>query len=140
MAICTEADQLIKAFAQALIAGDVEALTDLYEEDATLYNTAASMGYIDGKYRGKAAIRRSWQNAVERREVLDWEPIEREERVVGDYAFGHMVMWSKSRPRGTTVDPIASRARSTEIMHRSADGGWRFIVDHASVVTSPAAT
>lgn len=125
MPVCQQSDEVIQTFIQAYRDGDVDTLTDLYEEDAVLYN-------IDGISRGRDEIRGAWQDFVDRFEVVDYNVLQREEESLGDYAFGHMTMSASLRERGA-ADPVTVFARSTEITRRGADGGWRFLVDHASV-------
>ena len=93
MAICTEPAQVISTFVAAYRACDVDALTALYEEDATVYD-------IDGTCRGLAEIRKMWQAFANQFEVLDYRIDEREEQVVGEYAFGHMTMTARAAPAG----------------------------------------
>ena len=125
MPVCQESDEVIQTFIKAYREGDVDTLADLYHVDAVLYN-------IDGISRGRDEIRAAWQGFADRFEVLDYNVLQREEESLGDYAFGHMTMSALLRERGA-ADPFTVHARSTEITRRGADGGWRFVVDHASV-------
>ena len=129
MGLCTEPGQVIEAFDAAFAAGDANAIADLYEEDASYYDISGPALV----HRGKAAIRKAWLDMLRALEFLDFTMGPREEAVAGDYAFGHMTFRATARPRGSTDEPTIMEGRTTEILHRGADGGWRYHVDHASL-------
>src|SRR3954470_21441361 len=97
----TGIEQVIAAFVPALLSGNVDALADLYEEDATFYNIGS-----DVVTHGRPAIRAAWQGFVDSTDALDFIMGPREETVSGDYGFAHMTFVLKSRPRGTDTEPI----------------------------------
>src|SRR4051812_32816873 len=121
MTICTRPTEVIEAFRQALLTGNVEALAALYEEDATFYNIGPDL-----VTSGQPAIREAWQGFIDSTEVLDFTPGQREEKVVDDYAFAHMPFTLTSRPRGTAMDPVTIQGRTTEVIHRGYDKAWRY--------------
>jgi ketosteroid isomerase-like protein len=70
-------------------------------------------------------------------EFSDLQIIAREEIVAEDYAFAEMTFTAKARPRGVAMEPMLMHGRATEVMHRSSDGGWRYHIDHASMLQPP---
>jgi uncharacterized protein (TIGR02246 family) len=117
-----ESTGVIEAWQKAALAGDADAIADLYEDDATFY-----MPSMEILAKGKAAIREAWAGVLALGPVESIEIIDRDERIAGDYAWAHQQGVLKGEMGGEKVEiPF----RTTEIMHRGADGTWRYVVDH----------
>jgi uncharacterized protein (TIGR02246 family) len=114
---------VIEAWQKAFLAGDADAIADLYEDDAVFF-----MPSLDIFARGKAAIRHAWAGIVAMGTVESVEILERDERIDGDHAYAHQYGVMHGELGGEQVDlPF----RTTEVMHRGDDGTWRYVVDHA---------
>jgi len=104
---------------------DVEAIVDLYEEDAVFANPPAWTAV------GRAAIGDRLRELFASTESLDtaYNPPEKSIEV-GDYAFFHFT----SLTRASSVDgsQVEMHTRTTTIAHRGTDGNWRFVLDHNS--------
>ena len=114
---------IIEAWQKGMLAGDLEAIVDLYEDDAVL--VLSSLGVA---VKGTDAIRAAWADVLAMGETLAIDIAERDEVVVGDHAYAHQHGTMRVRIGGDEAN-IAFRA--TEVMHRGADGTWRYVVDHA---------
>lgn len=95
--------------------GDVEGLLDLYEEDAVYVPVAGST------LTGRAAIREMLNQILPagmKNELVLVNLVE-----TGDLAL-ERTTWTMTLPDGSTTS-----GRSTVILRRQSDGGWRMIVD-----------
>jgi uncharacterized protein (TIGR02246 family) len=118
-----ESTGVIEAWQKATLAGDVDAIAELYEDDAVFY-----MPSFEILARGRTAIRQAWASLLEGNTVESIDILERDERIDGDYAWAHQHGVMKGVLGGEAVEvPF----RTTEVMHRGADGAWRYVVDHA---------
>lgn len=104
-------------YAETLVAGDLDTLMTLYDEDAVLFPPN------EGPLHGKAAIRASWEaffadwDTVEARSVID------EVMVFGDwaYAHGHYRGRSRSKADGAVV---VEALKFSGMWQRKSDGSW----------------
>jgi uncharacterized protein (TIGR02246 family) len=118
-----ESTGVIEAWQKAFLAGDADAIAELYEDDALLY-----MPSLDILARGKAAIREAWAGVLAMGSVDSVEIAERDERIDGAHAYAHQHGVMRGELGGEQVEiPF----RTTEVMHRGDDGTWRYVVDHA---------
>ena len=113
----------IESWQKAFIAGDAEAIADLYEEDALFV-----MPSMEIVAKGRPAIRDAWAGLVALGETDSIEIIERDEQVVGDMAYAHQHGVIRGRMGG---EPSEIPFRTTEVIRRGADGNWRYVIDHA---------
>ena len=104
-------------YAELLVAGDVNTLMVLYDEDAILFPPN------ERPLRGKAAIRASWEayfdgwDTIEARSVID------EIMVFGDWAYGHGHY--RGRSRSTINGEIVVEAlKFSGMWRRKQDGSW----------------
>jgi uncharacterized protein (TIGR02246 family) len=118
-----ESTGVIEAWRKAFLAGDADAIAELYEEDAIF--AAPSMEIVA---RGRPAIREAWAAIVARGKADAVDIIERDEQIVGDIAYAHQHGVIHGRFDG---EPADLPFRTTEVMRRGADGTWRYVVDHA---------
>ena len=109
--------QTNELYAELLVAGDVNTLMALYDEDAVLFPPSQS------PLQGKAAIRASWEayfadwDTMEARSVID------EIMVFGDWAYGHGHY--RGRSRSTTNGEIIFEAlKFSGLWRRKSDGSW----------------
>ncbi len=119
--ICTTPDAMMEHYATALFAGDWKGCSDLYEDDAVYYRPNQVLA------RDRAAIEAHYQGVVERAELLSLERAEGQFTISGDYAFQHGLYVIESRDR-ETGETRRAESRSTLVLHRGEDGGWRFSV------------
>ena len=120
----TDLAQLVPRFREAFLAADADALGDLYEDDAFFY--AAAHEHLA---QGRAAIADMFRARFQAATPLDIRCLERDEHIEGDYAFAHSVWQSRSR-NNDSGEETTGQVRTTEVIHRGPDGGWRFIIDH----------
>ena len=104
----------------AVNAGDLDAAVDLYESGATF------MAEPGKPASGTAAIREVIAGFIAMKPTMTIEvPIVVES---GDIALLH----SRWTPKGTGPDgsPVEMAMQGTEVVHRQADGTWKFIIDN----------
>ena len=111
----------------------MDELVDLYEPDATFYDTGANAVGLD-------QIRERWELFAKTYRVLDYNVDTRDEMLVApDWSVAHMTMTVTLTTSEDNADPFRVSGRSTEIIHRGSDQCWRFVIDHASVPIDEAA-
>jgi uncharacterized protein (TIGR02246 family) len=119
----SESTGVFEAWQKAFIAGDADAIADLYEENATL--VLPSMEILA---RGRDAIREAWAGLIALGPVESIDIDEQEQTIVGDVAYAHVAGVMHGEMGGEKVDlPF----RATEVQRRGADGSWRYVIDHA---------
>jgi ketosteroid isomerase-like protein len=104
-------------YAEMLVAGDVDALMTLYDENVILFPPNES------PLKGKVAIRASWEaffadwDTMEARSVID------EIMVFGDWAYGHGHYRGHSR---STADGsvVLEALKFSGMWRRKSDGSW----------------
>jgi uncharacterized protein (TIGR02246 family) len=116
----TRAEEMSRAFAEAVEAADLDRILDLYDPSVRFVSRRGEVSY------GLDAVRKAFQwldGFVGKAEIENQYCI-----VCGDTALVRAV-W---RVRGTGKDgrSIESSGLSAEVLRRGADGFWRFIVDH----------
>jgi uncharacterized protein (TIGR02246 family) len=118
----TEPEQLHRLFEQAFNAGDLDALTALYEPDAALIPQPGVLT------EGTAAIREALQWFLDRRGqiALDTKLVVR----VGDLAF-LANRWSLTGGTMPDGSPAQLGAATAEVARRQSDGTWRYVIDNA---------
>jgi uncharacterized protein (TIGR02246 family) len=112
-------EDLDRYFAEALNAGNVEALVALYEPSAALMPSPGTL--VDGT----AAIREAIAGFVAAKPTMSLTP-----RVVakaGDLAVVS-AKWDLSMT-GPDGKPASMSGQSVEVVRRQADGRWLFVID-----------
>ena len=112
-----EAPQL---WAETFIAGDLDALVELYEPDATL---VAQPGEV---VEGTEAIREALRAFLATQPTFNLEV--RKVLQTGDIALS-FADWTL-RGTGTDGEPIEMAAQTSDVLRRQADGTWRFAIDN----------
>jgi uncharacterized protein (TIGR02246 family) len=112
--------ELHQAWEKAYSDGDVDALVEFYEPDATVFPQPGS------PVTGHAAIREALVPFVALRGQLQLRTTAVIEN--GDLAlvYGEWSLTGGTDPDGNPVD---MEGRSTEIMRRQSDGSWRDVID-----------
>jgi uncharacterized protein (TIGR02246 family) len=116
----TRPEELDRLFAQALNAGDLEALLALYEPDAAL---AAQPGQV---VTGTQSIRGALQALMAMKPtltMLEAKTVVQTHEIALTSARWHL---AGARPDGT---PMAMNGQSAEVARRQPDGTWRFVID-----------
>ena len=126
MAVCLELGEFIPAWIAAFCAGDVDAAADLYEEDALFAPPGEAV------VQGKTAIRAWFAASFPMLEVLGVQLRSSNQTVVGDYALSSLAAQFTMRPRKNGAESFVVDAFSTEVLHRGADGGWRYHINLGS--------
>src|SRR3954469_13941155 len=117
-----ESTGVFESWQKAMLAGDADAIGELYEDDAVLLIPS-----MDVVARGKPAIRDAWAGllAVGKMDAIDVN--EHEQTIVGDIAYAIVAGVMKGEMGGEAVEiPF----QATEVQHRGADGTWRYVLDH----------
>jgi uncharacterized protein (TIGR02246 family) len=118
-----ESTGVIEAWKKAFLAGDAEAIADLYEDDAIYV-----VGSMETVARGRDEIREAWSGLIAMGKPEAVEITERDEQIVGDVAYAHQCGVIRAEMGGEQVEiPF----RTTEVMRRGDDGTWRYVIDHA---------
>ena len=126
MPIVTSLDDFSARFREAFVATDLDALAELYEEDSIFYSPRR-----DTVWRGPRDIVNMFGERFAVSTPIELLVIERQVFTDGDYATTHGVYELQER-RNDSGEERTWRARTTELLHRGADGGWRMVIDHAS--------
>jgi uncharacterized protein (TIGR02246 family) len=107
-------------------AKSVEAVAELYEEDAIFANPDGGFTAV-GRAEIVDKVTEMFGAFAALKTVYDSPDLS---AVVGDYAFFHYTSTTRvSLPDGAQHE---MRTRTTTIAHRGTDGFWRFVLDHNS--------
>ena len=113
-------DELVEHYVAALKAGNADAVSEMYEEEAVYYRPTMSV-----LAQGRAAVTEFYRNFLESHEVGAVNRLEGQITIRDDYAFQHglyeILMTDRSSGEAERME-----SRSTLIFHRGDDGGWRF--------------
>jgi uncharacterized protein (TIGR02246 family) len=116
-------DTLMKEFVDAFVAGDLDAIVDLYDEDATY--AVSSMEIVA---HGRDEIRKAYEGLLAMGKVIGMDIESRDVLESGDLAATHMTGTLHLRFAGADED-MAMPIRGTEVMRKGADGQWRYVID-----------
>lgn len=113
---------VFEAWREAMLAGDADAIAELYEDDAVLVIPS-----YDVLARGRQAIRDAWAELLATGPVESIDVSEHEEMIDGDIAWVMAVGVIKGEIDGESVEiPFTA----TDVQRRGADGRWRYVLDH----------
>jgi uncharacterized protein (TIGR02246 family) len=113
-------EELPRLWAETFIAGDLDALVALYEEDATL---VAQPGEI---VTGIDAIREALSAFLATQPRFDLEV--RKVLQTGDLALS-FADWTLVGT-GPDGEAIEMAAQTSDVLRRQPDGSWRFVIDN----------
>jgi uncharacterized protein (TIGR02246 family) len=117
-----ESTGVFEAWQKAMLAGDADAIGELYEEDALL--AIPSMEIVA---HGRKEIRDAWAGLIAMGPVESIDVSEHQQTIVGDIAYAHLAGVMHGQMGGEAVDiPF----RATEVQRRGSDGSWRYVIDH----------
>jgi uncharacterized protein (TIGR02246 family) len=117
-----ESTGVFEAWQKGMLAGDADAIGELYEEDATL--VIASMEMVA---RGRTAIRETWAGLIDSGTIDTIDVSEHDQTIVGDVAYAHVAGVIRGTMGG---EPAEIPFRATEVQRRGPDGAWRYVLDH----------
>ena len=119
----SESTGVFEAWQKAMVAGDADAIAELYEEDAVLLVPS-----MDVLARGRTEIRDAWAGLIAMGKIDVIDVSEHDQTITGDVAYSHLAGVMKGEMGGESVEiPF----RATEVQRRGADGTWRYVIDHA---------
>lgn len=124
---------LADAFIAAVEAEDAAALGALYTDDADSYGPDGSIA------KGSEAIGQSWAPMFEAYDeiAMTLEPMG--ERAFGKDAHAAWGLWTMSMTPAGGGDRMTIKGRYSDVSIKTKDG-WRYIVDHASMMAEETAT
>ena len=123
-----EAKAVGDAFGKALAACDRPGIESLYEDDAV-----AIYPGLGEEAKGKDAIGKM---AIGICKTAAPKQVSGEARNIGDDYIINIGRW-QTGATGPDGKPATAIVRTTELLHKGADGKWRYAVDHASIGTPP---
>jgi len=113
---------VFESWQKAFMAGDADAIGELYAEDATLVLVSMDVHAV-----GRPAIRDAWAALIAMGSVDSIDVSEDNQTIVGDVAYAHVAGVMHGEMGGEKVDiPF----RATEVQRRGDDGTWRYVLDH----------
>ena len=117
------------SFMEALLAGDAEAISVLYADDAVSYDVAAQ------SVSGPEGVKASWGGFFEANTVLSAELFNNTVETHGDtgIAWGEFRMTVEPAGGG---DPVEMVGRFSDVS-RNFDGTWMYVMDHVSMPLPP---
>lgn len=122
------AKDVSESFQKACSSGDIPAVMQLYEDNATV------IWPMEGQFaKGKPAIQKLAAGLCKPSGAL--KLISQESKPIGDNYIINVGRWEDNAP-GPDGKPSKIEVRTTELLHRSA-GKWRYQVDHASIGLPP---
>jgi uncharacterized protein (TIGR02246 family) len=113
-------EEMPRLWAENLIAGDLDALVELYEADAML---VAQPGEV---VTGIEAIREALSGLIAMRPTFNIEG--RKVLQTGDIALS-FADWTLAGT-GPDGEPIEMAAQTSDVLRRQPDGSWRFVIDN----------
>jgi uncharacterized protein (TIGR02246 family) len=122
-------EQMLKAYAAAVRAKDVDAFLDLYADDARNFDL-----WNEWSYDGKAALQgmvAEWFGSLgDDEEVLvEWDDV-RAQSGEGVAALSAFLTYSAVSPEGERVRAMNNRL--TWVLREDPDGGWKIVHEHTS--------
>lgn len=118
----SESTGVFEAWQKAMVAGDADAIGELYEDDAVLFIPS-----MEVEARGKSAIRDAWAGLIALGKIDAIDVSEHDQTIAGDVAYSIVGGVMKGEMGGEAVEiPF----RATEVQRRGADGTWRYVIDH----------
>ena len=117
-------DEMMATYEAALLKGDWQTCSDLYEDGAVYYRPNRVLA------RDRPAIEAFYRQAAEGSELISLRRVEGRLTISGDYAFQHGFYIMESRDR-SSGEANTFESRSTLVLHRGPDG-WRFQVMQGS--------
>ena len=116
----TNPNDMSRAFVEALNAGSVEALLELYEPNVKYVIRSGKI------IEGRAAVRETLERLVAAKGKMQ---IDNTYCLISDNIALVRAQWSFTGI-GQDRKPIESRGNSAEVLRRGADGRWRYLIDH----------
>lgn len=125
------ADALADAFVAAVIAEDADALAALYAEDADSYDPSG------GVQKGRAEIAASWKQFFDAYDGFSASLDKKGMHAPDRKSAASWGLWTMSATAVEGGAPVTWNGRYLDVAVKTKDG-WRYIVDHASMM-APAA-
>jgi uncharacterized protein (TIGR02246 family) len=121
------------AFTAAIIAEDAEALANLYTEDADSYDPSG------GVQKGRAEILANWKGFFDAYDGFAASLDQKGEHPASETSHAAWGLWTMSAKPAAGGDAQTWKGRFLDVSVKTKHG-WRYIVDHASMLASPATT
>ncbi len=125
-------DALADAFIAAVAAEDSAALAALYTEDADSYDPSG------GVQKGRAEIAASWQAFFDSFDGFTAALDRKGEHALDKKSHAAWGLWTMAATPVDGGEKVTWNGRFLDVSVKTRDG-WRYIVDHASMLTPPAA-
>lgn len=119
------------AFTAAILAEDADALAALYTEDADSYDPSGSV------QKGRAEIAASWRAFFDAFDGFEAALDQKGEKAMKG-AHAAWGLWTMSATPKDGGDRVVMKGRFLDVSVKTKEG-WKYIVDHASMLAPPAA-
>ena len=118
----SESTGVFESWQKAMLAGDADAIGELYADDAVLLIPSMEI-----EARGKKNIRDAWAGLLAAGRVDSIDVSEHDQTIAGDVAYSVVAGVMKGEMGG---EPVEIPFQATEVQRRGPDGTWRYVVDH----------
>lgn len=118
------------AFVKAVIAEDANALAALYTEDADSYDPSGSV------QKGRGEIAATWQAFFDAYDGFSASLTQKGEHQLSKTSHAAWGLWTMAATAPGTDDETVWNGRFLDVSVKTPEG-WRYIVDHASMLASP---
>jgi uncharacterized protein (TIGR02246 family) len=129
----SDAKAVADMFGRAMTTCDMAALGDLYEDDAV-----AIYPYVGDEAKGRTEIVKMAKRYCGPAFTGFKQVSAVAEQIAPDYIV-NVGVW-EAPPAMLTPKATVQKIRTTEVLHKGADGKWRYVVDHASIGQVPPLT
>jgi uncharacterized protein (TIGR02246 family) len=113
-------EKTIQAFFDAFNRGDLDAIIELYEPNATMVPQPGQTG------EGRVAIREALTHFLATRPILTME--QKSLVIAGDIAL--LIVKATLLGKGRDNAPVQMEHSSSDVLRRQVDGRWLFVIDN----------
>ncbi len=127
----SSAEALAEAFVAAVVAEDADALAALYTDDADSYDPSG------GVQKGRAEIAAAWKQFFDAYDGFTASLDRKGEHAPDKKSHAAWGLWTMAATPVGGGEPVSWNGRYLDVSVKTGDG-WRYIVDHASMLAPEA--